>query len=63
MFQIFKTGVGLTITAVALSILMVEPAWAPPGNDLPVTGNAVLGLTALGMIGGMWLARRKRKRD
>ena len=62
MFQIFKTGVGLTITAVALSILMVESAWASP-PPLPVTGNAVLGLAALGVIGGVWLVRRKRKRD
>jgi hypothetical protein len=41
-------------------ITLGTPLSAVLGGSLPFGGGAILGLVAAGVVGGVWIARRKR---
>lgn len=67
MFNMFKY-IMATIAAMSASVPSVMAAIpvgeSVPilGTDVPFAGSGILGLAAIGVIGGVWLARRKRDR-
>ncbi len=59
MWRFLKTrGVDLAITAIALTALMTEPAWA----TIIVPGPAVGGLAAAAIIGALVIAKWWRRK-
>ncbi len=53
-------GVGLAITAIALTALMTEPAWA--GTFLGLPAPAVSGLVGAAIIGAIVIAKLWRRK-